>query len=205
MNCLPNGRSPPSLLTYILSTTKVAVVEQELMGRDAIVKEIREKFRDAQVRTKKIYDSKYTEREFGVGDMVYMKLQPYRQLSVSMKKNLKLSPRYYGPFKIVQRMGIIAFKLELPAGSHIHPVFHVSLFKKKVGDTVNIQSLLPIVNVEADKVFPNPQAVIDHRIRKRKREVLIHWQGASPADATWEDLEFIPNKFLDFFPLRTRA
>lgn len=63
------GRPPP-LLIYVPRTAKVAAVEHELMERDAIIKEIQEKIREAQVRMKRIYDSKHKEREFLLGDVV---------------------------------------------------------------------------------------------------------------------------------------
>lgn len=66
------------------------------------------------------------EREFSVGDSVYVKLQPYVQTSVATRANHKLSFKYFGPFPIVQRVGKVAYKLQLPDSAVIHPVFHVS-------------------------------------------------------------------------------
>jgi hypothetical protein len=74
-----------------------------------------------------------TEREFQEGDWVYLRLQPYRQKFVAMWKNLKLSPWFFGPFKILQRIGSVAYKLDLPSSSQIHPVFHVACLKLKLG------------------------------------------------------------------------
>ena len=105
---------------------------------------------------------KHREREFSVGEWVYLKLQPYRQMSVSMRRNLKLSPRYYGPFKVLQRIGALAYKLELPKDGQIHPVFHVPVLKPKVGPNVTIQSQLPSVNKKVEMIM-NPQAVLYSR------------------------------------------
>ncbi|KAL9443804.1 hypothetical protein AB3S75_017059 [Citrus x aurantiifolia] len=68
------GRAPLSLLAYVPGTVKVASVEHELMERDAVMKEVKERIKEAQARMKHIYESKHKEREFSVGDMVYLKL-----------------------------------------------------------------------------------------------------------------------------------
>jgi hypothetical protein len=65
-----------------------------------------------------------------VGDWVYLKLQPYTQMSVAPRSNQKLSYKYFGPYLIIQKVGAVAYKLQLPDHSKIHPVIHVSRLKK---------------------------------------------------------------------------
>ena len=67
------------------------------------------------------------DKEFQLGEWVLLKLQAYRQNTVSNRRCHKLSRQYYGPFKIIDRIGKVAYKLELPEGACIHLVFHVSL------------------------------------------------------------------------------
>jgi hypothetical protein len=144
---------------------------------------------------KQVYDRRHREKDYEVGDWVYLRLQPYRQTSISLRKNLKLAPRYYGPFKILRRIGAVAYKLDLPAESKIHPVFHVSLLKEKLGKLTSSQPQLPLVLEAKGEVAVRPQAVLDQRRRRNQQEVLVHWQGLSPADATWENLEFLRKQF----------
>ncbi|KAK0582926.1 hypothetical protein LWI29_031198 [Acer saccharum] len=174
---------------------RVAAVEEELLARDQALKEVKISIQRAQERMKKVYDSKHKEKEYSVGDFVYLKLQPYRQLSVSTRRNLKLSPRFYGPYEILQRVGPVAYKLKLPATSRIHSVFHISLLKKKIGGDQVVQDQLPEINLEDNHMIPIPQALLDRRIHKGKTEVLIHWMGLSPAEATWEDRDKLKSQF----------
>lgn len=71
----------------------------------------------AQERMKLYADKRRSEREFQVGDIVFLKLQPYKQSSIYIRRNLKLSSKYYGPYKILEKVGSVAYKLELPATS----------------------------------------------------------------------------------------
>jgi hypothetical protein len=92
--------------------------------RQKAVMLLKEELIKAQSRMKKYADLKRSERSFHEGDWVYLKLQPYRQVSV--KGNLgmhKLQSKFYGPFEVLEKIGKVAYKLNLPPSSLIHPVF----------------------------------------------------------------------------------
>ena len=191
------GRAPPTLLSYVPGTSQVESVDVELQARDSVIKELKENIQQAQERMRRYYNGKHTEREFQVGEWVFLRLQPYRQASLSLRRNIKLSPRFYGPYKIVRRIGTVAYELELLPGTKIHPVFHVSLLKCQVGQQIQVQTALPNVREEDGMVVPLPQTVLERRIKKRKAELLIHWQGLTPAEATWEVEEDMKNRYPD--------
>ena len=65
--------------------------------------------------------------------MVYLQLQPYRQSSLKQKGAEKLKPCFYEPYRVIRRIGQVAYELELPQGSKIHNIFHVSCLKKALG------------------------------------------------------------------------
>jgi len=139
------GKKPPFLTPYVSGTAKLESVEQLLLARDHVVKDARENIAAALNRMKTIYDSKHREREFVTGDLVYLKLQAYCKTSVATRSVYKLSSRYYGPFRVLEKIESVAYKLELPTESKIHPVFHVSVLQKHVGDDlIDVQARVPV-------------------------------------------------------------
>ena len=65
-----------------------------------------------------------------------------------LNKDNKLAPKYYGLYKVLQKIGSMAYKLELPASSWVHQIFHVSCLKNVIGDTIPIQTILSELNEE---------------------------------------------------------
>jgi ribosomal protein L21E len=100
-----------------------------LASKQLMLGKLKDNLAQTQARIKKYADLKRTERVFQVGDMVHLKLQPFRHSTFQLHKNLKLSTKYYGPFKILENFGQAAYKLKLPASAKIHPAFHVSQLK----------------------------------------------------------------------------
>lgn len=94
---------------------------------------VQQQLNRAQQTMKHMADKKRSFREFSLGDWVYVKLQPYVQSSVAVRANHKLAFKYFGPFRVVQLVGAVAYKLQLPPSSAIHPVFHVSQLKAAKG------------------------------------------------------------------------
>ncbi|XP_070007563.1 uncharacterized protein [Nicotiana sylvestris] len=152
----------------------------------------------------KLYaDQRRTEREFQVGDMVFLKLQPYRQSSLAFIRNLKLSSKFYGPYKIITKMGQVAYKLELPPTSKVHPLFHVSVLKKKVGSKITTQTTLPQTR-EDGQFLVAPVVILQRQMVKKGNvasvKVLVQWSNLAPEDATWEDYADLKTKFPHFDP-----
>lgn len=69
---------------------------------------------EAQSRMKQQADKHHSEREFEVGDWVFLRLQPYKQVSVQVRSSKKLSPSFYGPYKVLDHVGPMAYHLDLP-------------------------------------------------------------------------------------------
>ena len=184
------GKPPPSLLTYVPGTARVQAVDEYLQDRDQILRELRRNLQISQERMKTQANQHRREVSFNIGDYVYLKLHPYRQTSVVFRGSLKLSPRFYGPYKVIERVGPVAYKLELPAGSLIHNTFHVSLLRKHLGDITPTSLHLPPV-ADDSTILPQPESILAQREVQKgkyrpKSEVLIKWVGTPVEDATWE-------------------
>lgn len=126
----------------VASATQHSVREM-LEARDAHTSLLKQNLAAAQNRIKTQADKHKTDREFMVGDKVLVKLQPYAQTSVVNRPYPKLSLKFYGPFTVLERIGKAAYKLELPEGSLIHPVFHVSQLKPYTPDFTPVFAELP--------------------------------------------------------------
>jgi hypothetical protein len=121
--------------------------------------QIKQNMKTAQDRQKSYVNRKKTPREFKIGDHVYLKVRP-RKSSLRMGACSKMTPRYCGPFEILDRVGPIAYRIALPPTVKAHNVFHVSLLKKYVHDSNHIIDYSMIqVELEGD-LFPTPQCIL---------------------------------------------
>lgn len=111
---------------------------------------------------KQTADKNRREVTFAVGDMVLLKLHLYWQQSIFKRVHQKLASQFYGPYLVVQKISTVAYKLQLPEGSCIHPVFHVSLLKKYMGDLLVPFTELPPVTDEGLSIL-EPQQFLDTR------------------------------------------
>ncbi|GJR93397.1 ty3-gypsy retrotransposon protein [Tanacetum coccineum] len=195
------GRDPPHLIYYGSVPSPVFEVHRYLEERDCILKELKEHLLRAQERMKKQADKHRTDVEFEVGDWVYIKLQPYRQHSLAIRRNEKLSPKYFGSYQVLERVGKVAYKLELPTTTRIHSVFHISQFKKMKNPTITRQEL-PAGLTEDMELILVPDRVEGVRegksSSKEEREVLIKWKDLPTHEATWELYSTIQKQFPDF-------
>lgn len=114
-------------------------LEDALKERASMTELLRQHLLKAQVRMKKQADKHRSERSFVVGDQVYLKVQPYLQNSLTAKRNQKLSLKFYGPYEVLRRVGEVSYQLQLPPGSQIHDVIHVSQLKKHVPPRATVE------------------------------------------------------------------
>jgi hypothetical protein len=108
------GKPAPSIPSYIAGSSSIDACDAVLKTREDILALLRKNLSKAQARMKLAVDKHRREVEFPVGAWAYVKLQPYRQISVTGQKYHKLSKRFYGPYLILAKIGVVAYKLALP-------------------------------------------------------------------------------------------
>jgi len=170
--------------------------ESELIGPELLeqtteaIKKIQARMKTAQSRQKSYADKRRRPLEFEAGEKVFLKVFPMRGVMRFGKKG-KLSPRYVGPFEILERVGKAAYRLALPPSmSNLHDVFHVSMLRKYMSDPSHVLQDQE-VEISPDIRYEEPAVAILDRKEKVLRNktiplVKVLWKKHSAEEATWE-------------------
>jgi len=151
---------------------------------------IRKRLQTAQSRQKSYADKRRRDLEFSVGDCVFLKVSPTKGVFRFGKKG-KLSPRFIGPYEILERIGAVAYRLALPPNlSAIHPVFYVFMLRKYMSDPSHVLEVHP-VELRDDVTYEvQPETIVDRQVKKLRSKdiasVKVKWKGHSIEEATWE-------------------
>ncbi|GJV49549.1 hypothetical protein Tco_1439761 [Tanacetum coccineum] len=141
--------------------------------------------------------------EFSVGDYVLLKVSPWKGV-VRFEKKGKLAPRFVGPFKIIEKVGPIAYRLDLPEElDGVHDMFHVSNLKKCLADPT-LQVPLDEIRVD-DKLnfMQEPMEIMEREFKKLKRSrisiVKVRWNSKRGPEFTWEREDQMKLKYPHLF------
>jgi hypothetical protein len=111
-----------------------------------------------------------------------------------------LSNKFFGPYKILEKIGTMAYRLELPSDSSIHPVFHVSQLKQYHPNYTLVFSTLPMLT-DIQAAAAQPDKIIDRRLVKKGNnavtQLLVSWTGLPSTSTTWEDYNILKTRFPD--------
>ncbi|GJX05496.1 putative reverse transcriptase domain-containing protein [Tanacetum coccineum] len=185
------------------------VGEAQLIGPDLIqettekIIQIKQRMQAARDRQKSYADLKRKPMEFQVGDKVMLKVSPWKGV-VRFGKRGKLNPRYVGPFKVLERIGSVAYKLELPQElSRVHNTFHVSNLKKCYSDE---PLAVPLEGLHIDdklQFVEEPVEIMEREIKRLKRSriplIKVRWNSRRGPEFTWEREDSFKKKYPHLF------
>ncbi|GKC88258.1 putative mitochondrial protein [Tanacetum coccineum] len=178
----------------------VEAVDRTLQAREQVIELLKFNLKKAQDRMKSQADKRMSDRNFELNDWVYLKLQPYRQLTVRQGRHHKLSSKFFGPFQVLAKIGKVAYKLKLPETARVHLVFHVSQLKPCYSDSASKCSF-PLCDSKGH-LAATPLKLLDRRMVKQNNRIvvfgLIQWSNGSEEDATWERLDDLLTRFPEF-------
>ena len=183
--------------------------ERKVIGPDLIqdteekVKMIREKLKVATDRQKSYTDMKRKDIRYEVDEKVFLKVSPWKKVMRFGKKG-KLSPRFIGPYEVIEKVGPMAYRLALPPDlEKIHNVFHVSMLRRYRSDQSHVVfsetiELRPDLTYEEEPVEILAREVKELR-NKKIPLVKVLWRNHKTEEATWENEETMRQQYLQLF------
>ncbi|XP_019156923.1 PREDICTED: uncharacterized protein LOC109153511 [Ipomoea nil] len=184
------GQKCRSPLCWENMVNSVVLGPQFLLDTAEKIKQIQGRMKAAQDRQKSYADLARRQVEFAVGDKVWLRVSPTRGVMRFGRKG-KLSPRFIGPYEILERVGNLAYRLALPMElERVHNVFHVSQLKKYVHDPTHV--LTPkVIPLDDDMSYEErPLKILDFKTRETRRKsvkmVKVWWPHHDVEKATWE-------------------
>ncbi|GJR43856.1 putative reverse transcriptase domain-containing protein [Tanacetum coccineum] len=165
--------------------------------------QIKHRLQASRDRQKSYADKRRKPLEFQVGDKVMLKVSPWKGV-IRFGKRGKLNPRYIGPFKILAKVGTVAYRLELPEKlSRVHSTFHVSNLKKCLSDE---PLAIPLDEIHIDEklnFIEEPVEIMDREVKRLKQSripiVKVHWNSRRGPEYTWEREDQMQKKYPHLF------
>ena len=168
------------------------------------IKPIQQRLLTAQSRQKSYADRRNRPLSFKEGDHVFLKIRPRRGI-IRFGKKGKLSPRYIGPFEILEKIGQVAYRLALPPQiDRVHNVFHVSMLRKYLALPTHVLNWGDL-DIDEDATFEEEPVEIQDSMEKSIRNrtirlVRVLWKHRGMEETTWEREEAMRANYPQLFP-----
>ncbi|GKD51698.1 putative reverse transcriptase domain-containing protein [Tanacetum coccineum] len=169
--------------------------------------QIKSRIQAARDHQKSYADVRRKPLEFQVGDKVMLKVSPWKRV-IRFSKRGMLNPRYIRPFKIIDKVGTVAYRLKLPEQlSRVHSTFHILNLKKYLADE---PLAIPLDEIQIDDnlyFIEEPVKIIDREVKRLKRSriliVKVRWNSRRGPEFTWESEDQMRKKYPHLFPIFT--
>ncbi|GJU04364.1 putative reverse transcriptase domain-containing protein [Tanacetum coccineum] len=181
----------------------------QLIGHELVqetiekISQIKDRLKAARDRQKSYADKRRKPLEFSVADYVLLKVSPWKGV-VRFRKKGKLAPRFVGPFEIIKKVGLVAYRLDFPEElNDVHGTFHVLNLKKCLADPT-LQVSLDEIRVDAKLNFvEEPMEILEREFKKLKRSriaiVKVRWNSKRGSEFTWEREDQMKLKYPHLF------
>ena len=191
------------------------VGERKLVGSKIVlmtcdkVKFIRERLKIAQDKQKRYADNRRRDLEFEVEDMVFLRISPWKSV-LRFGKRGELSPRYIGPYRIVERIGEVTYRLEFRLElDSIHDVFHVSMLRKYIPDPSHVLTEQLVETQENLTYEEEPVQILDRREQLLRNKTIplvkVLWRSHTVEEDTWEHEEQMKRHYPHLFDAGTNV
>ena len=180
-----------------------------MIGRDLVqeteekVKMIRERLKVATDRKKSYADMKRKDIRYEIGKKVFLKVSPWKKVMRFGKKG-KLSPRFIGPYEVIEKVGPVAYRLALPPEfEKIHNVFHVSILRRYRSDPSHVVSS-ETIELRPDLTYEEePVEILAHEVKELRNKkiplVKVLWRNHKTEETTWESEETMRQQYPQLF------
>jgi len=163
---------------------------------NGVLREAREAIEEAQEQQERYANEKRRDESFQPGDQVYLSTKNIVPDTDRSRPARKLTARFVGPFPVTEVVSKVAYRLGLPATMKIHPVFHVSLLKRHnptPPEFGNRTPNHPPPELVDEREEWEVECILEERMRRRRKEYLVKWEGYGREEATWQTKEDLTN------------
>ena len=189
------GRKCRTMLCWTELIEKKVISPDLIQETEEKVKMIRERLKIATDRQKSYADFKRKDIGYEIGDKVFLKVSPWKKVMRFRKKG-KLSPKFIGPYEVIEKVGSVAYRLGLPPElEKTHNVFHVMILRRYISDPLHVISS-ETIELRPDLTYEEePVEILAWEVKELQNKkiplVKVLWRNHKTEEATWESEEMM--------------
>ncbi|KAL8143629.1 hypothetical protein V2J09_016661 [Rumex salicifolius] len=177
---------PPAIRPFTRGETRLPSLEEQLLSRDHTLGVLRQNLLKVQINT--VERSTMTKRTWFSSVCSHI-----ANALIAQRVNQKLSLSFFGPYRVLHQIGKVAYELDLPHTSKLHPVFYVSLIKPAQAQSVTESDKPPPIN-DSFELTLQPESTVDHGWRKFGDswvlELLVRWIDRHMTSLAWRNMTY---------------